>query len=271
MRRLVWFLFALFLVVVLGLLDQLESHFLSLLIFYLIPISIAAWLVSQWAGLFMLVMSIGFWVADDVVSSHSYLRPEVPYWDIASKVVFCVIFIRILHSLQISLRSEKERARIDHLTGVANSRHFFELAEREINRANRYTRPVSLAYMDLDNFKSVNDTHGHKAGDELLKVVAGALKKAVRTSDIVARVGGDEFAVLFPETGFAGVERVAPRIKQSITEAMKQRGWPVTPTIGVVTCAHPKCKFDALMTAADNLMYSAKKSGKNSIKHEEIV
>jgi diguanylate cyclase (GGDEF)-like protein len=270
-RRFLWFMLALALVVALGLLDQLETHYLSLLIFYLIPIGLATWFIGQRAGFVILGMSLFAWISDDIVSSYSYLRPVVPYWDIASKAIFCVFFIRLLYVLKISLKREKDFARIDYLTGVANRRHFFELSVREISRGNRYNRPTTLAYLDLDNFKAINDTFGHKAGDKLLTVVAETIESGIRVSDIAARVGGDEFTVLFPETGAVASKIVVERVQRNIQEAMEQYKWPVTLSIGVVTCSRKTCSFDALMSLADSVMYAAKKVGKNAIRYEEMI
>ena len=270
-RRFLWFMLALALVVALGLLDQLETHYLSLLIFYLIPIGLATWFIGQRAGFVILGMSLFAWISDDIVSSYSYLRPVVPYWDIASKAIFCVFFIRLLYVLKISLKREKDFARIDYLTGIANRRHFFELSVREISRGNRYNRPTTLAYLDLDNFKAINDTFGHKAGDKLLTVVAETIESSIRVSDIAARVGGDEFTVLFPETGAVASKIVMERVQRNIQEAMEQYKWPVTLSIGVVTCSRKTCSFDALMSLADSVMYAAKKVGKNAIRYEEMI
>jgi diguanylate cyclase (GGDEF)-like protein len=270
-RRFLWFMLALALVVALGLLDQLETHYLSLLIFYLIPIGLATWFIGQRAGFVILGMSLFAWISDDIVSSYSYLRPVVPYWDIASKAIFCVFFIRLLYVLKISLKREKDFARIDYLTGIANRRHFFELSVREISRGNRYNRPTTLAYLDLDNFKAINDTCGHKAGDRLLTVVAETIESSIRVSDIAARVGGDEFTVLFPETGAVASKIVMERVQRNILESMEKYKWPVTLSIGVVTCSRKTCSFDALMSLADSVMYAAKKVGKNAIRYEEMI
>ena len=270
-QRFLWFILALVLVFVLGLLDQLESHYLSLLIFYLIPIVLATWFVGQRGGFVILGVSIFSWVSDDIVSSYSYLRPVVPYWDIATKAIFCVFFIRLLYALKISLKREKDFARIDYLTGIANRRHFFELSGREISRGNRYNRSTTLAYLDLDNFKAINDTFGHKAGDKLLTVVAETIESSIRVSDIAARVGGDEFTVLFPETGAVASKIVMERVQRNILESMEKYKWPVTLSIGVVTCSRKSCSFDALMSLTDNVMYAAKKDGKNAIRYEEMA
>jgi diguanylate cyclase (GGDEF)-like protein len=270
-QRLLWFSASLFLVCVFGVLDQLESHYLSLLIFYLIPIAVATWYAGQRAGFVILAISIFSWVSDDIVSSHSYLRPVVPYWDIATKAIFCLVFIRLLYVLKVSLTREKDYARIDYLTGIANRRHFFELSEKEISRGNRYNRPTTLAYLDVDNFKAINDTFSHRSGDKLLQVVAETIQGSIRITDIVARVGGDEFTVLFPETGAIASKIVMERVRRNIREAMDKYKWPVTLSIGVITCSKKSCSFDALMSLSDSVMYAAKKDGKNAIRYEEMA
>ena len=100
----------------------------------------------------------------------------------------------------------------DSLTGLYNRQFFTEVAEKEIARARRHKRPLALAFFDIDNFKRINDTRGHQAGDELLQQIAGAILENCRNSDLAARWGGDEFVILLPETSQAGAQLLADRI-----------------------------------------------------------
>jgi diguanylate cyclase (GGDEF)-like protein/PAS domain S-box-containing protein len=164
------------------------------------------------------------------------------------------------------LEAEKKLARCDALTGLANRRAFYERAEQERKRAARYRRPISLAYVDLDNFKQVNDTHGHEAGDQLLINVAKVLG-TLRSDDMAARLGGDEFAVLLPEAGDAAAAFVIHKLQRMLTAAMHEKNLPVTFSIGLVTFDPVPENTEQMVQKADDLMYEVKKHGKNAIRH----
>jgi len=173
-------------------------------------------------------------------------------------------------SLRISLEREREMARTDYLTQVANSRYFAEIASNEIKRAGRYLHPFTVAYLDIDDFKSVNDRWGHSTGDQLLALVADTIRSNIRATDSIARLGGDEFVFLLPETGYDAASVVIQKVNQSLQAAMGRKGWPVTFSIGVVTFRTPPDSVDGMIRVADAFMYSVKHSGKNRIQHQEI-
>jgi diguanylate cyclase (GGDEF)-like protein len=161
-------------------------------------------------------------------------------------------------------------ARTDYLTRVANSRYFAEIASHEIKRAGRYLHPFTVAYLDIDDFKSVNDRWGHSTGDQLLALVADTIRGNIRATDSIARLGGDEFVFLLPETGYDAASVVIQKVHQSLQAVMGGKGWPVTFSIGVVTFRTPPDSVDGMIRAADAFMYSVKHSGKNRIQHQEI-
>jgi diguanylate cyclase (GGDEF)-like protein len=165
------------------------------------------------------------------------------------------------------LKREEELSSHDFLTGAVNSRYFFELAQREIRRMSREKRAFTLAYIDVDDFKTVNDSGGHRAGDILLRSIAVTIKRSVREIDIVGRLGGDEFAVLMPLTAHEGAQLTISRMRKKLEEAMSQQRFGVTFSIGAVTFLHPPATVDEVVGLADNQMYEVKRSGKNSTKH----
>ncbi len=161
----------------------------------------------------------------------------------------------------------RRHAITDELTGLANRRQFFDRGEREVRRAERYGRELSLLMMDLDHFKQVNDTCGHVAGDAVLRCLGEILRAVLRETDLAARYGGEEFAVLLPETDLEGALRAAQRLTTRFAQAVKDDKDLPTVTISIGVAASNQIgltTFDTLITAADSALYAAKERGRNS-------
>jgi diguanylate cyclase (GGDEF)-like protein len=161
-----------------------------------------------------------------------------------------------------------QRASVDLLSGLFNRRHFLELADAEWSRFDRYERPLSLMMLDIDLFKAVNDRYGHDAGDQAIAHVAAICRDSKRVPDIVARVGGEEFAVLLPETPLDGAALVAERLRQAIAETpLVVAGAPIglTVSIGVAEADARMDGIRALMKEADEALYRAKRGGRNRV------
>jgi diguanylate cyclase (GGDEF)-like protein len=169
-------------------------------------------------------------------------------------------------ALKKALAEERKLARTDDLTGIANKRAFNEAVSAEIRRSARYQHTFTVAFIDVDDFKQVNDRHGHDVGDSVLKTISGSLKASLRSADVVARLGGDEFGILLPETGKAAAEAALKKIQDNLAVAMHNRGIPVTLSIGAVSCPNSPCGVDDLIRMADSQMYSAKFGRKGSVK-----
>jgi diguanylate cyclase (GGDEF)-like protein len=240
---------------------------LSFMVFYLLPILMAAWFSGRRIAYFITVSGAAAWIYADVVSHVSYSQPIVPYWN--GTVKFCVFLIaaEIFSRLKETLQIEKDLARKDELTGAPNRRAFYEAAEIEIDRMHRYKHPFTLAYIDLDNFKSLNDGYGHQAGDRALRLIAAAVQRTIRSTDIFARIGGDEFVVLLAETGEDQARPVLEKVHAALNESMHSGGWPVTFSIGAMTYLRSPGDVDALVKKADDLMYGAKRDGKNRVNY----
>ncbi len=155
------------------------------------------------------------------------------------------------------------------LTQISNRRAFSELAGAEIERMARYGGRFTVAYLDLDNFKEVNDRFGHETGDRVLVLTAQTIRKSLRVNDIVARLGGDEFIVLLPQTEPSDAEAALRKIEAQLSEVMRQERWPVTVSIGAATFEKPPASVEGMIELVDRLMYSAKTSGKGRL--EKIV
>ena len=257
----------LLLVVLLGVADYLDGPDISLLVFYAVPVLVAAWYAGRRAGFLMCAAGGLSYLAGAYVTTGHFSHPLIPYWNAAARLGLILILAHLIASFKRSFERECELARTDYLTGAFNGRSFGEMAEAEISRARRHAHPFTVAYMDVDDFKLVNDRHGHSAGDRLLKSVADTISKNVRDIDIVARLGGDEFAVLMPETDEKAARTVVCRVRRQLREVARLHGWHVTFSIGVVTWEIPPASVDEMLRAADDLMYSAKRLGKNTVRH----
>jgi len=138
----------------------------------------------------------------------------------------------------------------------------------EINKARRYGHTFTLAYFDADNFKTVNDQLGHHVGSQLLVRVVEIMKQNLRVTDLIARIGGDEFAILLPETGAEQARMVVQKLCEKLSAEMRESGWLVTFSVGVLTCTDPPQTVDEMIKIADGLMYEVKKDSKDAIRYE---
>jgi diguanylate cyclase (GGDEF)-like protein len=264
------FCLALALIVSLGALDLLTGPEISFSIFYLAPIALVAWRLGRRAGLSAALAAGLVWWISDTLDGIPASHPAIRYWNSAVRLGFFAITAALVAGLRDRLRDERERASTDSLTGARNSRAFHETLEAEILRARRHPRPLSLAYIDLDRFKEVNDSHGHRAGDRVLTRAAGAIRGAVRATDVVGRLGGDEFAVLLPETPPEAAAVVAEKIRALLERELSDTGHPVTASLGVVTFLEPPRDAGEIVHRADDLMYAAKRSGRNVVAREVV-
>ncbi|MDZ7706719.1 MAG: GGDEF domain-containing protein [Trueperaceae bacterium] len=161
-------------------------------------------------------------------------------------------------------------AAADNLTGLANRGWFLENLVREVERAQRYVHPLTIGYIDIDDFKAVNDTYGHQAGDRLLQRIARTLQEHVRDVDLAGRLGGDEFMLLLPETGPENARATIERLSEALRSATRDEGYPVTFSVGVLTFASPPDDPSAAIVQADELMYEVKRKGKDGFLHRVI-
>ena len=255
------------LIAIVGAVDFFTGYELSFAIFYLIPIAAASWFGGRMIQTATVIASTVVWMAADMGNGHAYSSKLVPYWNTGVRLVFFVIIVRLITSVRAHLAREKELARRDALTGLLNSHAFFEEGGRLMALAARGRHAISLAYLDLDDFKRVNDEGGHAEGDHLLRNVAQALAGALRSHDLVARLGGDEFALLLLDADTAGAKQAVVRLRERLADLASAPRWRISASIGLVTFQSAPPPLDEAVTAADQLMYAVKKAGKASVLH----
>jgi diguanylate cyclase (GGDEF)-like protein len=162
----------------------------------------------------------------------------------------------------------QDMASHDPLTQVFNARAYYNACDQHLAQSQRSQQPFSVLFIDLDHFKAINDTHGHAAGDEVLRVVARTLREQLRRSDLLGRIGGEEFSVLLPDTALAGALQVAENLRQAIAQCQPQvdgQGLRITASIGVASRSPGEHTMQALQQSADQAMYEAKKAGRNRV------
>jgi diguanylate cyclase (GGDEF)-like protein len=256
-------------VLAIGMIDYITGAQVSIALLYLAPIAFATWFVSLRAGLLLCGLAAVVRLQDFWLTTHSFSHPLIPYWNGVVELGFFVVVAWILSRLRSTTERWAILARTDPLTGALNRRAFTETGEREVARAERYHRSLSLAYLDIDDFKKVNDEGGHDDGDRLLVAVAETLTRNLRAFDVVARYGGDEFVLLLPETGDKAAEMVLEKLMDALRSAVQGR-WPASFSIGAVTVEGPRTSLDRLIQQADKLVYAAKQGGKDCFLHRHL-
>ena len=258
------------LLVIIGVIDYITGEEIGLSIFYVIPVMLLAWYAGRAAGVITSFMAAITWYVADVTTGHFYTNAAIPVWNAAVRLGFFLLISLFISLLKDTLEHEHDLAMTDSLTGVFNTRHFYELASKEIERAKRYGNSFSIAYIDLDNFKEVNDVYGHGAGDELLCFVASTMRDNIRMNDIIARMGGDEFILLLLESKDGEAEGVVEKLRTLILEGMPEYHFPVTLSVGLITYTTPPDSVEDMVREVDTLMYSVKNTTKDAIRHEII-
>jgi len=252
---------SIFVVLLLGVIDYMTGYAKSISIFYLIPVLISTWYTGVAAGILTALIAVFSTAVSGILAPYVPDKYFTLYWNAAVRTIFFITSILILNAW----KKERIYARTDYLTGISNRYNFSEILRAEMARGKRFNHSLSLVYMDVDNFKTINDQFGHKAGDDLLKLVAKILRENFRSVDTIARLGGDEFVILMPETESAEVEDKIRMVQKSLLEKMNLKKWPATFSIGIAVFTNFTLSPDEIIKTADLLMYKAKQNGKNCI------
>ena len=252
----------------LGIIDYLTGTELSLSFFYLIPVAMAAWALGKYTGFAYSVTSAAIWLISNVLSGETFSFAVIGVWNTLIRFGFFGVVTVLLAELHSALESERLLANTDPLTGALNRRSFNEIAEKKMITAELNRRPYTMVYIDLDDFKVVNDKFGHAIGDRVLKAVADTIQGQIRSTDFLARLGGDEFALLLVDLGQEGAHRIVQRLHQAMLDKMKMHAWEGTTfSIGVLTFLTMPASVDEMVSLTDTLMYEVKNGGKNAIQY----
>ena len=252
-----------------GVIDLITGFELSFSIFYIIPIAIASWYGGRKPGILLSFFSALTWIMADLVSGHIYSHKAIQFWNAGVRLSFFLIISLLLARIQTTLKILQEMADTDGLTALMNGRAFRESTTKLLDFCRRIKSPITLAYIDLDNFKHINDAYGHTEGDQVLQTVSASLAKSVRSTDIVGRLGGDEFAVVLPDTNKMQARTVITKMHLQLMKEISLHNWPISFSIGVINFTYPPSTADEAIRHVDNLMYRVKKEGKNHVLYAE--
>ena len=240
--------------------DTATGNQLDLAIFYLAPVILASWFVTRSMGAALAVLSAVSWTGISLLLGAAYTNPLIPLGDTLVRLTFFAITIFLTSLIKKSMANERRLSRTDGLTGVANMRAFEDRVSLELNHMRRNETPMTFVFIDLDAFKAVNDTMGHHEGDEVLRRIAEALQRRLRSTDMVVRLGGDEFGILLPDTGFEAAGDVLAQVREAVADSVRSR-WDVDITAGAITFLEPPAGVDELVGLADTRMYEGKRAG----------
>jgi diguanylate cyclase (GGDEF)-like protein len=239
------------------------GHYVSLDVLYCLPIIQTARLASvrtkrrydtqtsTFAGIALALV----WSATEALITWPYFPVSAFVFNTLTRSVVFTVIGRVL----VKLWRERAFAHIDVLTGLANRMELLERLKIEQGRSERSGRPYSLLFIDIDQFKVMNDRFGHHGGDEALKAMAEILRKCSRKVDVPARLGGDEFILLLPDTDERSCEVLIKRIEESTKITFEARAWPISVSIGRTTNVGHTKEVDGVIRLADEQMYQAKR------------
>lgn len=243
-------------------------HFLSGLgfefhVFFALPILVVAWILGFGPALVVVLLAVSVWFAADRGLEGDQADPFALLFNTVMRLAIFVTGAWTLTQMRHVLDREARLAREDPLTGLANRRALIQQGRAALALASRQETPFTAVVIDIDKFKQVNDEQGHDAGDTLLRRVAEVFRSRIRAGDIVSRMGGDEFALLLPGMGEQAALAYVNDLRGCLLDAMRESGWPVTFSIGIVSCHRAPDDLESLLNEADHLMYEAKAAGRD--------
>lgn len=230
----------------------------------ILPVLAIAWIGGRNQGLLAAFLASAMWTVADLVTERQFTTPWIPWTNAATRLMTYGLVALLAAQVRRQFEREHTHATRDALTGLHNRRMFLEYGAAEVERAKSAAHSVSVIFLDLDDFKQLNDAQGHDAGDAALRATAKALLGSLRASDGVARLGGDEFAILLAEIDYADAVKAGEKILREVNAALENFS-PVKASLGVAWFAAADRLFPAMLKAADGLMYEVKESGKGDV------
>ena len=253
----------------LAIIDVMTPPELNLAFAYTLIILLATWNIGPAAGVVFAAIASCLQYAN----LHGMpVQGSIVFWWVVllNRVFTFAMAVVLTGALRRMYDILQERSLRDALTDAVNASYFLVLLRSEIARAARSGQPFTLAYLDLDDFKSVNTQHGHLKGDAVLRAVVETARQNIRGIDIIARLGGDEFALIFPQTDELSAVRVLNRLQAGLREAMRGLHVETSASIGALIVRSPAVTADEVLSAGDELMFRAKKEGKDRVVHETL-
>lgn len=263
-RRTLVYVLCVIVIILLGGLRTATDAELAFASLAMVPVLVMAWVGGKWAGITMAFLAAVMWNVADIYTDRTFSAHWIPWLNGFIRFLTYGFVVLLVLQVRLQYAREREHATRDALTGLLNRRSFVTAADAEVDRATRYGSHFTVVFLDLDNFKALNDTQGHAIGDVALRATAMALVDATRSTDIVARMGGDEFAVIFPEVDSDAADVAAHKLFDKVNQALAQYT-PVGVSIGVAWFDVPNGSLSMMLKAADDLMYAVKADGKNNL------
>jgi diguanylate cyclase (GGDEF)-like protein len=253
-------------IVLVGLMDYATGYEISFSLFYLGPVALAAWYAGRRNAIAIAILAAGVWLSADTAAGHPYTHPLITMWELLVRLgVFLMLGLSLV-ALRAALNRERDLARTDVLTGLSTRRAFEEQLEHDLKLIQRRHGSLTLAFLDLDDFKHVNDSYGHAEGDRVLRITGRVLRDSIREADTVARLGGDEFVLVLPDTDPHGAAEAVSKIRRDLRLSLAA-GAPkamVSFSVGAITFLEAPHSKEEALKAADTLMYAAKNRGKGT-------
>jgi diguanylate cyclase (GGDEF)-like protein len=231
---------------------------------YFAPLSVAAWFAPRLATAAIALFAAIVWGCSNFAAGLNFTHAWIWAWNLAAQACAFLTVGLLIGRLRARSERERELARVDPLTGLANRRGFVEAAPLLLAECQRHDRLAALAFLDLDDFKQVNDLLGHKMGDQVLAAIGGTLRREVRACDLAARLGGDEFVLFLPDTAPHGVGAVLSRMRAALQAELSAGGWHVGVSVGVAFSRRGE-SLEQFMARADALMLDVKRAGKGVV------
>ncbi len=257
-------------VLFIGWADYASGYEISMSLLYLAPVTVAAWYGGRRIGLAIAILSCCTWYGAELAAGRQYSHAAIPVWNALVRLGFFAITARLIDALHTSLRREQALARSDGLTGLYSRRAFEERLRHDLDLARHRQSALTLAYLDLDDFKVINDRHGHAEGDRVLRAVGRVLSSFMRDADTAGRLGGDEFALVFPDTDAGQARAAISNLRARLHAELAREGRSVHCSMGAVTFLSPADSPESALAAADELMYRVKREGKGVVRFSVI-